>query len=127
MGLGSHDKDIDIAASTAPPAPSVPDGLPEDFAPFFFLRDILSAADLSSMALKLVHKHLLLTGLPPELQATLYMIPETDQLRALIPDILEKLDYLRVVCEGALQASAADELSKHAMSFVGRASGDDDD
>ena len=92
--------------------------LPEDFSPFFFLRDILSSADLAIMALRLVHKHLTAAGVPEQINVVLNLIPETQQLIATIPDTIDKIDSLRIVTEGALQSSAATELATHAQELV---------
>lgn len=108
------------------PAADLASEVSEDFTAFFYLRDLLSAADLSTMALKLVQSHLTLTDLPPEIETVLNLVPDTAQFLALVPDFLEKLDNVRVVCEGALQAAAAQELSNHAAELLTQIDGADD-
>jgi hypothetical protein len=87
--------------------------LPEDFSPFFYLRDLLSAADLITVSLNMTYR-LLRLDIPDDLRSILNLVPETDQLLALTPDFLQKLEMLKATAEGAMKIAAASDLAREA-------------
>lgn len=90
----------------------------EDFNSFLYFRDLLASADMSILALKLMHQHLVYPNLPKSASMTLNMIPETQQLIAMLPDLLIKVNDLRTLCEGGLMAAASTELANHSLAMM---------
>lgn len=109
-----------VEKQTFPTADNDSTDLPnlQDFDIFLYFRDVLASADMSIMSLKMLHNHLVYPQLPKPITATLEMIPETQQISALIPDLLIKINDLRTLCEGGLMASASARLSNHSLSLV---------
>lgn len=90
----------------------------EAFSAFFFLRDLLSAADSSTVSLTMLYKLLQLDSLPEEISQVLHLIPETDQISAEIPELLDKMELLKATAEGAMQSVAALDMAKRAHEVI---------
>ena len=110
MAIGGTKKTNPEKASTT----EVPSADASDFSAFLYLRDLLSAADSASLSLTLAYKLLTYTDLPEEISQVLDLVPETAQIRAEIPDFLDRLELLKAAAEGAMQTVAAIELSTRA-------------
>jgi len=127
MALGDNIEKTTPSVKSLEVEEPVEETLEDDIEPFLFLRDLLTALDFSTMSLTLTKGHLSLENVPDEIHMILNLVPETSQLLALIPDLIEKIDNVRIVSEGALQAAAANTLAENAAEFITKQSDSEKD